>query len=100
MSLDLEKAESRPIGSTQELVDYFRHAERAGAGKVGLEHEKLVYTREGALVLYEGPRGIGALLERLATRGYTPYREDAHAPVIALMREALTVSLEPGGPFE
>src|SRR4051812_36173011 len=100
MSLDLEKSETRPIGSTQELLTYFRQAERAGQGKVGLEHEKLVYTREGALVPYEGPRGIGALLEKLSERGYSPYRETEGGPVIALMKGALTVSLEPGGQLE
>ena len=100
MSLDLEKAESRPVSSTQELVDHFRRAERPAAGKVGLEHEKLVYTLDGQPVAYEGERGIGALLGQLARRGYRPYREEEGGPVIALMREGLTVSLEPGGQLE
>lgn len=102
MSLDLDQPEARPIGSVTELVELFRRAERRPeALKLGLEHEKLIYARGSAQpVPYEGPKGIGALIGRLAERGYQLYRESDRDPPIALMRGALTVSLEPGGQFE
>ena len=102
MSLDLDHPEARPIGSSSELVALFHGAERKpDALKLGIEHEKLLFPRGASgPVAYEGPSGVGALLERLADRGYTPYRESDRDPPIALMRDALTVSLEPGGQFE
>lgn len=102
MSLDLDHPEARPIGSSSELVESFRRAERKEAQlQLGLEHEKLLFPRgTGAPVPYEGERGVGALIERLAEKGYTPYRESEQDPPIALMKGALTVSLEPGGQFE
>lgn len=101
MSLDLEQA-SEPVTSVEQLLSYFRGAEREPATfQVGLEHEKLVYPAGGATpVPYEGPGGIGALLSALSTRGYTEFREAPELPVIALTRGALTVSLEPGGQLE
>src|SRR5690349_17594282 len=102
MSLDLDHPEARPLGSPAELVESFRRAERRpDALKLGLEHEKLLFPKGGsAPVPYEGPAGVGALIERLAQMGYLPYRETESSPPIALMRGALTVSLEPGGQFE
>jgi glutamate--cysteine ligase len=63
-----------------------------------LEHEKLLHTRGGAPVPYEG--GVEPLLARLAARGYTPFRETPDGPVIALERGRAIVSLEPGGQLE
>jgi glutamate--cysteine ligase len=101
MSLDLN-VDTEAVTSVDDLVAYFREAERpADEHRVGLEHEKLLYPREGfRAVPYEGERGVGALLERLAARGYAPFREAEGLPVIALMRGPLTVSLEPGGQIE
>jgi glutamate--cysteine ligase len=84
------------------LVEGFRAAEKPRAEmRLGLEHEKLVYPLGPARpVPYEGPSGIGALLERMASGGYTPFRETPEAPAIALQRGMLTVSLEPGGQLE
>lgn len=102
MSLDLDHPEARPIGSSSELVALFHRAERSpDALKLGLEHEKLLFPRGATTAVpYEGPAGVGALIERLAGMGYTPYRESDRDPPIALMKDALTVSLEPGGQFE
>lgn len=101
MSLDLS-ADAQPVTQVDELVEYFRSAERpASDHKVGLEHEKLIYAQNGSrAVPYEGERGIGALLQALTQRGYEPYREAEGLPIIALMRKGLTVTLEPGGQFE
>ena len=101
MSLDL-KADSEPVTSIDDLVAFFREAERPPREhRVGLEHEKLLYPRGGSRAIpYEGDRGVEALLGRLVARGYSPYREAEGLPIIALMRGELTVSLEPGGQIE
>ncbi|HEY8210575.1 MAG TPA: glutamate-cysteine ligase family protein, partial [Myxococcaceae bacterium] len=103
MSLDTARAAETPLSGTADLLAYFRSAEKPrDTHKLGLEHEKLLFlggTRPPGPVPYEGPRGVGALLESLGP-SYQPYRERPDGPAIALQRGALTVSLEPGGQFE
>ena len=101
MSLDLVNDE-RPVTAVDELVAWFKGAERPrDHHRIGLEHEKFIYPRNGfQAVPYDGERGIGALLHALEVRGHLPYREAPELPVIALMKDGLTVSLEPGGQFE
>lgn len=102
MSLDLTAADAPPVSSPDELVAYFRQAERPRAlHRVGLEHEKHIYPAGGSTpVPYEGPAGIEALLQALAAHGYQPFREADGLPVIALTRGVETISLEPGGQLE
>ncbi|AKJ06686.1 glutamate--cysteine ligase [Archangium gephyra] len=102
MSLDLQRASSEPITSVDMLLAGFRSAEKPPSQHLlGLEHEKFVYPINAARpVPYEGPSGIGALLERLAPNGYTPFRETPSSPAIALQKGMLTISLEPGGQLE
>ncbi|MBN1208099.1 MAG: glutamate--cysteine ligase [Myxococcaceae bacterium] len=103
MSLDLKRTIAQPIASIDTLIEDLRAAQKPRAElRLGLEHEKFVYPKDGARpVPYEGPSGIGALLEKMAAGGgYTPFRETPDAPVIALQRGMETVSLEPGGQLE
>ncbi len=102
MSLDLQRAGSEPITSVEVLVAGLRSAEKPRHElRLGLEHEKFLYPlQEARQVPYEGASGIGALLERLAPAGYTPFRETPTSPTIALQRGMLTISLEPGGQLE
>ncbi|MGZ3459791.1 MAG: glutamate--cysteine ligase [Archangium sp.] len=102
MSLDLQRTATEPITSIDMLLAGFRSAEKPRSQHLlGLEHEKFVYPINGAhQVPYEGPSGIGALLERLAPAGYTPFRETPSSPIIALQKGILTISLEPGGQLE
>ena len=68
---------------------------------IGLEHEKLLFHSGTARpVPYEGPSGIGALLDGFVRRGWTHFREAPGLPVIAATRGQATVSLEPGGQLE
>lgn len=103
MSLD-SKADDRPISTVDELVATLRSAERPGPLLLGLEHEKLIVTKDGAqAVPYEsaGARGgIGALLEGFGRYGWAPYREAPGLPIIAMQRGKETLSLEPGGQLE
>ena len=103
MSLDRAPTDDEVVTSIDSLVEVFRGAERPAAEhRVGLEHERFLYPRQGppTPAPYEGPRGIGALLEILESRGYQPFRDAPDAPPIALTRGAETLSLEPGGQFE
>lgn len=102
MSLDARQTEARPLTSAQGLEETFRSAERRdGLGLIGLEHEKLLCPvgRAGA-VPYEGPAGVGALLEAFVADGWAPFREAPELPIIALTKGASTISLEPGGQLE
>lgn len=94
-------SDSAPLsGSLDELVAYFLEGTGKGPRRylVGIEHEKLAVRSDGRAVPYEGADGIGALLEGLATRGWTRLREGSR--VIALSRGAEGITLEPGGQFE
>lgn len=101
MSLD-RAPDAEPVSSIEELVSYFRSAERpVSSFQIGLEHEKLVYpVRSVEPVPYAGPAGIEALMENLRPGGYAAFRESPGQPVIALTRGQSTISLEPGGQLE
>jgi glutamate--cysteine ligase len=102
MSLDTVQTDSPPITSPEQCVDWFRAGERpSGTHLVGLEHEKFLYPKGGTTpVPYEGPRGIGELLKRIAAHGCEAVHDFEGGPIIALRRGMATISLEPGGQFE
>jgi len=93
--------ESEPIENAEDCVAYFRSGETPEAKwVVGTEHEKIgIYTDTGLRVPYEGERGIGALLDRIAQReNWTPVLEAGK--VVALTKEGASITLEPGGQIE
>lgn len=101
MSLDKARTQDPILSDARELVRSFHDAERPAAEhQVGLEHEKLLYGPGASAVPYEGPHGVGRVLELLAEKGYSPFREAPGLPTIALERGKLTISLEPGGQLE
>lgn len=84
-----------------DLVDYFRTGETPLADwKIGTEHEKIgVYEDTFERVAYEGERGIGAFLQRLAEAdGWKPVYEGEN--MVALLKDGCSVTLEPGGQME
>jgi glutamate--cysteine ligase len=110
-----------PIRSEDELVGYFTAAGKpASKWRVGTEHELIgVYPENGEAPPYDGPRGIGALLQWFADRGGQPVLETlataseydqvfakaGKPPVpvghmIALVRGESQLTIEPGGQFE
>jgi len=94
-------SESPVVTDLAQLTDYFRSGEKPVAQwRVGTEHEKVaLYEDDLARVPYEGPRGIGELLERVADRdGWERVREGGN--VIALERDGASITLEPGGQIE
>lgn len=91
---------SRPIATVDELVAAFAAGGKPRAAwRIGAEHEKIgVVPETGLPAPYDGPRGIEALLHRLAQRGWTPVMEGER--LIALHRGDEKVTLEPGGQLE
>jgi glutamate--cysteine ligase len=68
---------------------------------VGTEHEKIgLHVDDLSPVAFEGPRGIGALLERIASSEQDWKRVYEGDSVIALLREGASITLEPGGQVE
>lgn len=98
MSLDSAQGE-RTVTTVDDLLAYFRSAEKPGKKLIGLEHEKLIYPKSSATpVPYEG--GIEKVLTGFARFGWEAFREAPGLPVIAMTRGAAAISLEPGGQFE
>jgi len=92
---------SMEVEGMDDLLGYFRAAEKPrDRWRVGTEHEKVgVYAESGDRVPYEGPRGIGALLEKIAvTADWERIQEDGRT--IALVRDGASITLEPGGQIE
>ena len=93
--------DARPIESIDQLVDWHAGASKGdGELGVGTEHEKLGFDGTTLAALpYEGPSGIGRLLEEMASRfGWEPQFDDGR--VMALLKDGAAVTLEPGGQFE
>jgi glutamate--cysteine ligase len=70
--------------------------------RIGAEAEKFgVDASTGAAIPYEGERSVLAVLEALVGRhGWKPEHETPNGPLIALVREGASVTLEPGGQLE
>jgi len=68
--------------------------------RVGTEHEKFVFRlTDKRRAPYDGPDGIGALLNTIADRfGWDKVEENGNT--IALTRDGCNITLEPGGQFE
>ncbi len=102
MSLERRSSEAleRPVGCLADLIGYLRAGEKPPERwLVGIEHEKLAVLASGAPVPYEGEDGIESLLRRLADAdGWKTVGEDGR--VVALEKETLGVSLEPGAQVE
>lgn len=93
--------QDQPVEGVGDLLAYFRAAEKPRERwRVGTEHEKVgVYADTGDRVPYEGPYGIGALLEKIAaSEGWE--RVEERGRVIALSNEGASITLEPGGQIE
>jgi len=94
-------SQDQPVEGLSDLCAYFKAAETPREDwRVGTEHEKIgVYADTGDRVPYEGPYGIGALLEKLAEAdGWERVREGGKT--VALLQDGASVTLEPGGQIE
>jgi len=90
-----------PVSRRDGLIAYFEGgAKPRSEWRVGTEYEKIGVDRKtGRAARYYGPRGIEAVLRRLADRfGWIPRLEGEH--VIALEGRKAVITLEPGGQLE
>ena len=91
------------IESRRQLIEHFeRGSKPREAWRIGTEHEKFTFYRDGYRpVPYKGPAGIRALLERLmAITGWLPEYDGQHIIVLKDPTSGAAISLEPGGQFE
>ncbi len=99
------ETKTAPIESRDQLVAYIAQGEKPKAQwRIGTEHEKFPFYRNGLRpVPYEGPAGIRALLEGMASGfGWRPVYDNGN--IIALEDPCCqlggSITLEPGGQFE
>jgi len=92
-----------PIRSQDDLLQIFYSATKPRAEfRIGAEMEKFgVYTATGEPVQYASDRGILRILESLVDgHAWTAERETEDGPIIALLRNRASVTLEPGAQLE
>jgi glutamate--cysteine ligase len=89
-----------PITRREQLVDYIASGEKPIADwRIGTEHEKFGFRLDDLRPLtWEGPQGIGAMLEGLTRFGWERVIEKEK--LIALLRDGASVTLEPAGQLE
>jgi glutamate--cysteine ligase len=91
----------RPVTGVRDLVAHLASGEKPRERwRVGTEHEKIgLYADDFRRVPFEGERGIGELLRRIAELdGWREVREDGN--LIALEKDGASITLEPGGQLE
>ncbi len=59
-----------------------------------------VFERDLSPIPYAGDKSVVTVLEDLETQGWSPEREKAGGPLIALLRNGASITLEPGGQLE
>jgi glutamate--cysteine ligase len=99
----VDESDTVPVGSLDELVEYFRQAGKPPeAWRIGTEHELIGVRADGSAPAYEGRDGIGAVLAGFAARGWQPILEGDH--IIALASAGphgeAQITIEPGGQLE
>jgi glutamate--cysteine ligase len=93
------EADLTPITATRQLAEWFAAGSKAkSAWRIGTEHEKFGFFRDGFGAPAYEPGGIKAMLEGLQGKGWEPILDAGN--VIGLKRDGGSVSLEPGGQFE
>lgn len=101
MSRDIAQ-NAAPIDSVAQLREWIAAGAKGPSARLGIgtEHEKLGFdAATGAPLTYEGPSGIGALLEGIIERfGGEPILDDGR--VLGIDKPSGAVTLEPGGQLE
>lgn len=96
-----ETTASPEVERRDQLIEGFvKAAKPPDQWRIGTEYEKVAVQRaDGRAVPFSGPRGIEALLRRLADRyGWEPLEEDGRT--VALSGHKASITLEPGGQVE
>lgn len=94
--------DDRPIRSFEQLLEPFAASEKpASEFLCGAEAEKPGVFADFSPFPYEGPRGgVSTILNELAGRGWTGDREYEGGPLLALLRDGASITLEPGSQLE
>ncbi|WP_237215356.1 glutamate--cysteine ligase [Falsiroseomonas oryziterrae] len=93
------EADPTPITSRRQLAAWFAAGSKPRATwRIGTEHEKFGFRRDGLAAPAYEPDGIRAMLEGIAAKGWEPILDRGNP--IGLKRGEASVSLEPGGQFE
>jgi len=94
--------DQRPLRTSDDLLELFQRAEKPRAAfRIGTEAEKFaVDSQTGAPLEYDGPRGVTRIFADFVKRGWREVRETEDGPVIALLRDQHSITLEPGSQFE
>ncbi|HEU5275139.1 MAG TPA: glutamate--cysteine ligase [Xanthobacteraceae bacterium] len=98
-----DQVDMTPLRTRDELVAWFEQGCKPKSQfRVGTEHEKFAFTREGHRpVPYAGPRGIRALLQGMQhLLGWEPIMEGDDIIGLFDVTGGGAISLEPGGQFE
>jgi glutamate--cysteine ligase len=93
-------SKGEPITDRRQLTAYLESGCKPAADwRIGTEHEKFAYRLSDLRPLpYDGPDGIGALLQGLTRFGWEPVEENGK--IIALVQGMANITLEPGGQVE
>ncbi len=92
-----------PIRGKADLLALFKESEKPKSEfRVGAEMEKFgVELATGAPITYEGDRGVLRILDELqAKHGWHAEREKPGGPIVALLRNGASITLEPGAQLE
>ena len=95
------KSPGAPVTDRRQLIEHLEQGcKPVDQWRIGTEHEKFAFRwADRAPLPYDGPDGIGAVLNALADRfGWERVFEGEN--VIALTKGLANISLEPGGQFE
>ncbi|MES1155039.1 MAG: glutamate--cysteine ligase [Pseudorhodoplanes sp.] len=98
-----DQIDMTPIERRDELVAWFEKGSKPmSQWRMGTEHEKFPFTVSGHRpVPYDGPRGIGKLLEGMQLLlGWEPIMEGENVIGLYDVTGGGAISLEPGGQFE
>jgi glutamate--cysteine ligase len=89
-----------PISRRAELVEYVASGEKPPAAwRIGTEHEKFGFRLDDLRPpTWDGPHGIGVLLEGMTRFGWERIEEEGR--LIALARDGASITLEPAGQLE
>ncbi|MGH7271888.1 MAG: glutamate--cysteine ligase, partial [Polyangiaceae bacterium] len=84
------------------LAPFFEACKPRASWRIGPETEKFgVFDQTLAPVHYTGERSVSRVLDVLSTaHGWVPDRETDGGPIIALVRQGASITLEPGGQLE
>lgn len=101
-AVSLESKSDKPLTTYDELLSLFHDAIKpAEQFRCGAEMEKFGVFADGRHVPYDGDDGVLSILNELARdKGWAAEREAEGGPIIALLRDGASITLEPGSQLE